>query len=184
MLVSDTDKFVFLRNPKTATRSLTLYLQEHHETKDIGELHGLAVPDEYADYCVFMFIRNPFSRAVSAWQHVCRWSETQPTFPEFLQRQRFPVLGTPVDCFHQTGLVDWVLQNTAVKDVRLLRFEDLESELATLPFIEPNPCVPEVGKFITDWKSYYTAEIEALGAYYLEKDIEDLGYSRSPLRML
>ena len=69
MLVCDEHKFIFLRNPKTASRSVTRALSENFNVRQVGVYHDWKIPKELVGYFVFVVVRNPYTRAVSGWKH-------------------------------------------------------------------------------------------------------------------
>lgn len=198
MLVCKSHKFVFVRNPKTASRSLTQVLKDNFDVIEFSTYHDWRVPDEYADYFVFMFVRNPYSRTVSAWQHVCRDTgrvgKRVPTFPEFVdfkgmnlnlgyeKRNDQFVERKKRNFFAQSSMIDWVLEDSKVKHVNLFKYENLYEDFHRLPFIDKEHDIPKVGVKVSDWMQYYTShKIKKMVSDNLAADFDRFGYYRGLL---
>ena len=70
MLRSDKYKFVFVAIPKTGTSSIIGASKKFFEAKlpSGGGGHDQIIPSKFSDYYKFTVVRNPYDRAVSAWQ--------------------------------------------------------------------------------------------------------------------
>jgi hypothetical protein len=175
MLVCDEHKFVFLRNPKTASRSLTRALSEIFNVRQVGLYHNWEIPEDLAGYFVFIVVRNPYVRAVSGWQH---WaSKKNISFDEWTQEIIQPIKGNVFPkgrhWRRQTEILDEIGQ-----DVFLIRYDNLEEELNSLSFID-NIVLPFIGvQDYGDWRTHYTPEIEARIYQTCKEDFERLGYER------
>lgn len=177
------DQFVFIRNPKTASRSVKKLLSAHFDTKEIGTDHAYKVPEEYRNRTIFAFVRNPFSRAVSGWKHYCRdvdmvrarqkvnSNQGYLPFKDFLAGRKLGQL------FYQSTI--WEYAEEHGYEVTPLRYESIRTELQKLDFMPKDFDLPEIGVTGYDWTKEYDAETEALAAEVLAKDFERFGYPRS-----
>lgn len=171
MLVCDEHRFVFLRNPKTASRATTRALRSNFDVRRVGGYHNWRISKEFVGHLVFTTVRNPYERAVSGWQH---WVNNgrSISFEKFL--------GTST--VKKPGML-WKLQSSILgqidQKVHILRYESLEEDLNALPFVNERIVLPRVGvQNYGDWKSHYTPELEERVYKLLQKDFERFGYER------
>lgn len=198
MLICKSHRFVFIRNPKTASRSLTEIFENNFDVIENSTYHSWYVPEEYSDYFVFMFVRNPYSRTVSAWQHVCRDTKKVggkhiPTFAEFvdfkgmnLKLEKEPaehhVKKRRRNFFFQAWMMDWVLNETKVNRLNIFKYENLEEDFHRLPFIKKRYDIPRVGVMVDDWMQFYTSQkIKKMVYDNLKIDFERFGYYQGSL---
>jgi hypothetical protein len=182
MLVCEKEKWIFVRNPKTASRSLNDFLKNKYECTEYALYHSVDIPEIYKDYKIYYVVRNPFTRAVSAWKHVIldrkiAKNNTPFTFKDFLNRKKF----TPKD-----GDCDFFLQSTAYNRIKnynviLLRYENLKKDVynffgkGDLPFI---------GKTQGDkWIDTYDEETYNLAIDSLNEDFKEFNYSKKIQKM-
>lgn len=201
MLVCDEHKFVFLRNPKTASRSITRALSKKFQCRRVGLYHSWKIPKEFLGHFVFATVRDPYTRSVSAWQHWLRTGKTSPNVafdwsliesplwrPDRPDRdfdfERFSkvIFNTRLSDYPQGA--HWKLQSEILDqidtEVHLLKYENLEADLNSLPFID-NINLPRIGVYATkygDWQQYYTPEVETRIYETLKPDFERFGYKR------
>jgi len=199
MLVCDEHKWIFLRNPKTASRSVTRALRDNFVTRNKQNYHGWkisepkpfteVVPFQTADflfsyprpqsqelsgYFVFTTVRNPYERVVSGWQYFNK-KKGDLNFNEYVnsisgKRKRFPFETFPI---RQTDVLD------LIRGVHILRYENLEEDFNALPFVGQQIVLPQVGvQTYDDWKSHYTLDLETKVYELLQIDFERLGYKR------
>jgi hypothetical protein len=72
MIISHEHKLLFLSSPKCGTHSgYQLLLSYGGET--IEAQHGVIVPDEYKDYFIFTFVRNPYDRVASMYNWITNY---------------------------------------------------------------------------------------------------------------
>ena len=70
--ISEKNKFIYLGNPKVATRSILSFLESQQYSdlvvteKTVEQLRNSII--EYDDYFSFTFVRNPWARAYSCWK--------------------------------------------------------------------------------------------------------------------
>jgi len=177
------ENFVFIRNSKTASRSVKQLLSDLFAVTEIGTDHEYRVPEAYRNRFIFCVVRNPFSRAVSAWKHYCRdvdlvrsrqiVNTTQGYLPfkAFLGNRKFGPL------FYQSTIFEYAEEQGY--SVTPIKFEFLKTELQSLSFMPDKFELPEIGVAGHDWTKMYDSETEALASEVLSKDLERFGYSRS-----
>lgn len=182
MLVCDEHKWIFLRNPKTATRSVTVALKNNFFTRKVGNYHSWEIPKKLSEYFIFSTVRNPYERAISGWQH---WvgNGKNLTFEEFFDAQKdWADLKMSGFMMKKSEGRYWKIQSNTLNkikgEVHILRYENLEEDLNSLPFID-NIVLPRIGvQNYGDWKSHYTPDLEAKVYELLQKDFERFGYKR------
>jgi len=179
MIVCHEPKFAFIRNPKTASRSVTKILQDNFTVWDCSDYHGWILPEACQDYFTFMFVRNPFSRTVSAWLHVCEdrirvGRASSPSLAQFVDYGGFG-LHNARNYFKQSDLLKWIEADTKSK-VTILKYENLAEEIRNLPFMPEGIELPHIGNSGKDWMSFYTPEIEERVRQALAEDFETFGY--------
>ena len=181
MLICDEHKFVFLRNPKTASRSLTKILNQNFNTREIGPYHGQNIPEKYLDYYIFFTVRNPYTRMISTWQHICHqrnWSPEEFTFDKTLKIQSIITRHLSEE---KEPVESWWLQSSVMDkfEANVITYENIENDFNNLDFISEKIVLPEIGKQnYGNWKKYYTPEIENKIYKYFRKDFDRFDYKR------
>lgn len=174
MLACHNPEWVFVAIPKTATRSIALYLKTHFNTT--GEAgHQTVIPDKWKSHYSFCVVRNPYDRMCSYWWSTCmrpnskmRWS-----FEKFLNGYYRPQLR-------------WVLGNRINK---ILRYETLEQDFRSLPFIPDDAQLPWANATVFDrpnkklvarpsTEELVTPQIRSLIKRIYHDDFEQLGYEQ------
>lgn len=188
MLVCKEHQFIFVRNPKTASRSISEMLKERFVVEDL-EYHDWMIPPEYSGFYTFMCVRNPFHRTVSAWNYVrhdrLKRGGPDTSFEDFvifggLRIKTGPNLND--NFFSQSDFLDKVLSR--VKEVHLIKHERLAEDLASLPFIGGRVNLPKIGAGNVDWRSVYDLNTEALVESALRRDFDRFGYCHSCISLL
>ena len=177
MLICDEHKFIFLRNPKTASRSVTKALKDNFTTRNVGNYHSWKISKELTGYFVFTTVRNPYERTISGWQH---WVGNGKNFTlkEFLDI----VVRSTKEKKWPNGL-EWKVQaemfDNIKRKVHFLRYETLEEDLNFLPFVDKQIVLPQIGiQNYGDWKDHYSLDLEIRIYKLLQKDFERFGYER------
>lgn len=195
MVVSHDYKIVFIAIPKTGTRSILHYMEEYLNGH-MYENHKTTVPREFRNYFTFCVVRNPYSRIVSHW-----YSGSQRG--EHCKKYRFAeVLGK--DSPSLDLYLDYLLNKESYEDrlrwpfeVRqvdylhnridaMLRFETIEEDFASLPFVRQGTSLGFHNPTVSTWKSnpipryhwtvYMTdSVVEKINTYFAE-DFSRLGY--------
>lgn len=130
MIICEEEKWVFVRNPKTASKSITKYLIENFNCLNIiQKYHSPLVPNEYKEFTAFICVRNPLSRAVSAWLHVSKNIEI--SLDQFISNQSF--VSTPQDAesykdnlFFQSDIIEKI----NCKNIKLIYFEKIHNKMS------------------------------------------------------
>lgn len=179
MIVCHNPKFVFIRNPKTASRSIVESLKSQFQIWECSEHHEWRIPEPYAGFYAFLFVRNPFSRCVSAWNHVCKdrivHNNHEPlSFKRFLEIGVFKTASLDLNFFKQTEMVSQIRGK-----IKILKYESLHKEINSLPFMNKKVEVPHIGKSEGDWITVYDRTTERMVAELLAEDFENFGYPRA-----
>lgn len=154
MVICEEKKWIFIRNPKTASKSITKYLIENFNCFDNNKYHSTIVPNEYKEFTAFICVRNPLSRAVSAWLHVAR--NVEINLEQFILNQS--IISVPIDpdlseenLFFQSDIIERI----NCKNIKLLYFEKIEKNIiknfkkdAKLEKLGANP-------YSKKWMEYY-----------------------------
>lgn len=183
MLVCNEHKFIFLRNPKTASRSLSNFFKKYFNVNEITAFHSTEIPELYSDYLVIATVRNPYSRAVSGWQHwIKKQLSGQTSFDFFLDPS---TIVTDDDGNHH--MESWKNQSDVLEKFShkiILQYETLHKDLIALPFINEVE-LPKIGvQNYNNWKDYYTLALAEKVYNLFKKDFEMFGYKRWEISLL
>lgn len=85
LLKNCAQKWAFIHIPKTGGTSISSVLHEIDGTEKVTMHDSIRALDEVTDYFIFTFVRNPFTRLQSAYQHGVRKNEYTTSFSEFLK---------------------------------------------------------------------------------------------------
>lgn len=191
MLVSDKHKIVFVAIPKTGTRSIYKALEDHFSGQVYSD-HLKIIPKQFRGYYSFCVVRNPYERAVSIWWSTCKRNNDKRHFiSKYLRNnntfENFAKNIHLINEIEKRAVTDyqykWIEQNNID---RMLRFEDLQGEFNSLPFVRKkielpllnptteitkgNPVIRKAyGNYITTDSIYYINE-------YYARDFEICGY--------
>lgn len=206
MIICYDPQFVFLRNPKTASRSITELIKNHWTVWECTSYHGWKIPNECKNFFIFMVVRNPFIRTFSAWRHLCedidRMKRNEKiSFYDFVLHGGFnltvellkasqedkkciaPLFGKSRpfngsrNFFKQSSFLNWCKEENNINNIKIIKYENIKQELSNLPFMPPNFILPEIGKSKeNNWRKEYTPEIEKIAREKLKEDFETFGY--------
>ena len=179
MLVCDEHKFVFLRNPKTASRSISQTLKQNFNVCEIGPYHSQNIPKKYLNYYIFFAVRNPYTRMISAWQHICNVRNLSPE--KFTFDKAFEINSIMTRHFtERKELVDsWWSQSYVIDKLKanVIFYENLENDFNNLYFVNKKITLPCLGKQnYGDWNKYYSLEEEIKIRRCFKKDFNTLYY--------
>ncbi len=174
MVISDELKYVYVDIPKTGSRSLVRVLENQFAGKATPRNHQPVFrhPEKWEDYFKFCVVRHPYDRLCSLWwatccrverNHVYQYLQEmkENTFYEFIQAyyNRTKTIDPNTYFFKQGNL--WschaVPQNVYLECIdydRVLRFETLQEEFNSLPFVNEYIELPVVNA--TTAKNKYT----------------------------
>lgn len=189
MVVSKKYKFVFMCIPKTGSMAMEQILKPYGGFYLKGKKwarHPNQVPSKYKDYFTFCTIRNPYDRAVSLWfSAVDSWPKFKYGIVEKYGKEFVPFLNmliTP-QVNSQFGGLPMISMSSFLGKTRIdryLQFENLNKEIASLPFWKGDP--PTFRKNVRQhlrphWSSYYQNQknVEIIQKW-AKKDFEEFGY--------
>jgi len=179
-MVCHKPRALFIAIPRTGTRSMYRYLQEHQGGELVRD-HEIGVPAEYVDYYRFAVVRNPYDRAISMWLYLHQPEVTGLGFAEWVARITAPNY-TPYD--RNTPWAEWGWkQSYFLKGQRfeqVLRFEDLQVGLMALPFTSVGDSLPHENRVVGRgrWQHYMgPAEVKLVNEVW-DEDFEHAGYTK------
>jgi hypothetical protein len=176
MHYSDNPKIVFVAIPKTGTRSVVDYLEEHFNARKAKgtHTHSSDIPARLKNHYSFTIVRNPFDRMVSYWWSTCK----RPGSPKRMGFETFLL---------QEGLrggfqYPYFKLNRFDK---VIRYENLERDFMKLPFFIEGTSLKWLNPTVREWKGPpRPSTLEILTPRTCEiirkkfrKDFELLGYS-------
>lgn len=154
MRINTKHKFVFISTPKAGTHTIYKILETHfREGLSLGgDFHCNRITGKPREWFRWTCVRNPYSRVVSLWWSTCRCHSpdiygairgcgAQDDFNKFVawlaattkdQRKREPLL---------MNQADWL---SPVMPIYVVHIEQLQEELATLPFWKSGIEVPRL----------------------------------------
>jgi hypothetical protein len=172
MIICEEKKFIFIRNPKTASRSTSEFLLNNFECFEFDEYHAINIPKKYEKFTIYLTIRSPFSRAVSAWKHVVSDGEKglnkhdKLKFEQYLEKKRFCTKKDGFNFFYQSDLVNQFDKNL----IKIIYFEKIETQIQGY-FNKSNLGFKGYSGGL-DWKECYkNKNTEKMALNILEKDI-------------
>lgn len=153
MLVSKKYNFVFIRNPKCGSRSISKILCDY-EVEEIGHYHDWMVPEKYKNYFVFSVVRNPYTRLKSAFcDRIKSWNYHGDNYKKNCKIYSSLFTGIPLsfeDYCVEKNSDYWKLQNKTLSQnncpINILFFENIHNELKNLYFIKKEFNFPHIGK--------------------------------------
>lgn len=137
MLICQDKKWIFIRNPRTASKSTTHFLKENFICKEVGNYHSINIPKEYNNFNVFIGIRDPISRAISTWKNIVTEQEEfkNLSFNKFISlKTNIPKDGDGDNFFYQLEIINKIkIKN---ENLNFLFFENLQKNIKE--FFETN----------------------------------------------
>ena len=85
LLVNHAQKWAYIHIPKTGGTSISSVLDKIQDTERITMHDSIRALNRVEGYFIFTFVRNPFTRLLSAYQHALRKGEHTTTFSDFLK---------------------------------------------------------------------------------------------------
>lgn len=178
MIVCPDIKVIFVAVPKTGTRSINAYLRKHFECQPLGE-HKRNIPAEYKDYFSFCVVRNPYDRICSSY-----WQRCHGKYDSWKCKDTFKKMGVDntldnyLTIFENADSswpqADWIIDN----DInQILRFETLEEDFNTLPFVKEFAKLPKLnasGK--PPWQELITPSAKEKISRIFERDFKLFNY--------
>jgi hypothetical protein len=141
LLVNHQNKWAFIHVPKTAGTSISYVLNQYPSTKNLVSHETIRYISHLKDYFTFAFVRNPFTRTVSAYFHNKRKYNEEISFGDFLKTTNVNELWMlPQNYFLDSG----------TKDVQLSflgKYETLQHDTSVLfNKLEINQKIPHLNK--------------------------------------
>jgi len=184
MIISHKKKFILLMVPKCASMSMRMSLNDINDEKNLPKKHNgrlkhhanvNLIDFNYSDYFVAAFVRNPFDRIVSSYNHLVRTSKfnlTDVGFEEFINRwpDRHP---------RQYGLFFKSSHHWAKNATKVYRFENLHNEFdkmckdAGIGNIE---LLKSENKHEIDLESYYNEDLIKRVMRIFKDDVDNYEY--------
>lgn len=176
--------FTFVEMPKAASQSVRKVLVER-----FGSCPHRGVRDEEF---TFSICRNPYDRAASIWWATTKRGDdrygiakdggkTLEGMLEFFLRSKLPPKDQHGPYGGKWGLIANQSQNVGDLNIdRFLRFEDLEREWASLPFMDgvKLPHINTTHDLRDHWTQYMTPEAIGLVHEWADEDFTRFGYER------
>lgn len=200
MIICHARRFVYLGPPKCASTSLHEWLSqpafcERRFSLELdGDQHSMDVPECARGYFTFASVRNPFSRAVSAWrmnQRVadeykrCGAQPWPPLTTLCLADSSFAAyLGRLIDLpwqHYRSTLCELLGANRLDAFVRTEEIDaiyDLPPIVPIRHLLEPVPRRNECGSS-KRWQEHYTPQLADIVRHHFAEDFERFGYATS-----
>lgn len=174
--------------PKDKPRPATPYcLYLGHMNSDVAVSMGVVSPKQLEKSYSFMFVRNPFTRAISLYRHLVRHDAMDGTFSDFLRgirdpyffkdqnlRRRAISMGRPMTHWYQPK--SWYGPET------IHRFEDLSGGMNLISAelgLEPADVRRGVSPHTQTLPSLNSGDVREIQDLY-RKDFENFGYPFEP----
>ncbi len=192
MLISFDHKAIFVHAPKTGGMSIRHTLWQHFDfvrPPGLTDWHSGFIPTSeaeptygyggYGGWLIFGVVRNPYERMVSFWRH-CVDERDNPLWRHVWQR------ADDADTF--SGFVANLLRDgtpqafppmthTLRQCNRVLRFEHLQAEFNTLPFVRSAVVLPVLNnRDHSCWRDMYDGDTMELVRCHYREDFERYGY--------
>jgi len=200
MFICPNHNIVFVAVPKTATRSIYEILKTNFN----GELydhqdHMRVIPNEFKNYFSFTVVRNPYDRICSTYWHLCKKeNKRSKMYDSFGYLREFEKGGQPNTLesylhaiqirpsLHSPQQYLWHNRN---RIDQVLRFENLQEDFNTLPFIKesinlPYKNVTAVIKGVENsnprpsWQEMIDSATGKMINSIYKEDVERFGYER------
>lgn len=175
MILNRVDRWAYIGINKNGSTSLHDYLQQPPfcgTDVDPEERHLTPYPEGCEQFKTLVIVREPFSRALSLWQHAS-WNEMPGiSFPDFLQAIRHSEL--PFYSYRQSDFI------RNVKTPVIVQLEDLEAGLKRFFNLTKIPNIPRLNVTNSyEWDRIYTPELFNQVIEIYREDFHALGYFES-----
>jgi hypothetical protein len=189
VIISYSNKFIFVSNPKTGTHTLYDYLCDKYEGVQLeGPYHRFNLPDvAIEDYFVFSTCRNPVDRLVSIYHALIERDNYRNIY--------LPLVGD--DSF--LSFCDWITSVSfeSVKTGKgrillkrqfeyfdniplnkLIKIENLNDQFSNLPFVNDDTVLipPKLQRSHSSWDELKSNKISNILRDWLKPDYEFCGY--------
>ena len=198
MIVSKKKKYVYISVMKCGTHSMYHVLQKDYKglhyprgfnPSGTGPYHSNVVPKDFSKFYRFTVVRNPYSRAISAWNVCVNVDPYATCYSGILKDKSFLEFAKWLNDFKDPGRAGYVVEpmykwlKPSGKFDKILHLENINDEFKELPFYNPSNTELVVPDLLSrtdksDWKKHYTQEIADLIYEWAKKDFELYGYDR------
>ena len=202
MIISKKHKYVYVSVMKCGTHSMYHVLQKYfsgqHWPREFNETgagayHSNVIPDEFSNFYKFTVVRNPYSRAISAWNVCVNVDPYMTAYSKAIKDKSFLGFAKWLNSFTEPGRAGYVVQpmhkwlKPSGNFNKIVKLENINEEIKELPFynsIDNDVTVPDLLSRTdkSDWKKHYTQEIADLVYNWAKKDFELYGYDRESWR--
>jgi hypothetical protein len=166
MYVSHSRNAVYLAIPRTASRSISAWFRLDYGAIKVNGHHGHRADPAIKDYLAFTSVRNPYDRLAS-WY---KFTKKADDLFELIKEHRL----VPQACW----LDKW--QQAFSRPITIIHYENLNEELRTLPFVDKEIVLPQIGvEGHLSWQEAYRTQ-EVLDYVYenWKIDFDQLNYSK------
>ena len=155
MIISPANRYVFISCPRNATRSMFKALIGRHQGMRNEGFHSNKVPADTRKWFKFTIVRDPYSRAISIWRRCVyehRAGEVQhkgigePELTDFVTFLKTITRVGPQGFAYLTQ----EQQLGEIKFDQILRFENLDEDYWSLPFVHQDDPLPKVNEWWND----------------------------------
>lgn len=164
LLLNCTNSWAFVHIPKTGGTTLTNLLCKEEGTEFVTAHDSVRmVPD---NYFTFTFVRNPFTRLTSAWQHGVRKQKYSTSFSQFLHTVNLNDLWIlPQTYYFKAGKTDYKKidfvgkYENFTKDAKVI-LDKININVGNIPHLNKNPIYDKhpLLKQENYYKNFYTEE--------------------------
>jgi hypothetical protein len=164
LLINNANQWAFVHIPKTGGTTITNIISNQEGTQFITAHDSVRmVPD---DYFIFTFVRNPFTRLTSAWQHGVRKNKYSTSFSHFLKTINLNDLWIlPQSYYFSAGKTDAKKINFVGKyeeftnDAKVI-LNKINVDVKYIPHLNRNPIYDNHPSLKQEkyYKSFYTEE--------------------------
>lgn len=183
MIISETQKFIYIDPPKTASRTLYVFFDKYKPI-DLGR-HRLLIPKniDYKNYDIIISVRHPYTRIISHKNFYTRRYNggderlgSNPSIDKFLdvcleygdklEKDDSPGTFAPCSKFVETCGFDYVIKQ-----------ENLIQDLKSLPFVHKFTKLPKFNEGYTDYaKETLTQEQKEKVQLWASEDFKLFNY--------
>lgn len=171
MIICHTHKFIYFAPEKTGSTSIRKVLSQNFAIEIKGGVHDIFLPSQYSDYFTFCTVRNPYTRALSAYNHMMRDG-----------------LGLPIEECCTIGNWHWarpifnsLFKTSVVKNCvathldAFVKTENMEEDFNLLPFVNKNVSIPTLNQSNKYRVAYGLKVFEWVSEFY-KADFDFFGY--------
>ena len=87
LLINHAQKWAYIHIPKTGGTSITNVLSKIPDTNILQSHDSIRAFDDVSDYFIFTFVRNPYTRLASVYEHGIRKGIYNSTFSDLLTKE-------------------------------------------------------------------------------------------------